>query len=294
MKRFEKVPTLQQWLLVRNGFDSPAALSAHLADRRRVLDAGCGNGRVTALLRSLTSPEHTEIVAVDAVSADVARRNLAELPNITVAPADLLGDLSSLGEFDFIYCQEVLHHTGDPQAAFANVAKRLAPGGELAVYVYRQKAPVREFVDDFVRDRISGMSYPEAMGVSRQITALGHALSDVPGRCACRRWRFSASRLGVHGPALLLSLLRQVLLNDAVTQEENIVVNYDWYHPQDCSPHTLPEVLEGFARRDSAVEHQCQDPYGITIRGRACAACRGRGVKICARVLARPLGPIAV
>lgn len=259
----------QQWLLTRNGFGSLAELRAHLADRRRLLDAGCGNGRVTALLRSLTSPEHTEIVAVDAVSADVARRNLADLPNITVAPADLLGDLRSLGEFDFIYCQEVLHHTGDPRAAFANVAHRLAPGGELAVYLYRQKAPVREFVDDFVRDHIGGMSYTDAMAVSRQITALGRALSDVPGTVRVPAVDVLGIEAGEYTvQRFLYHFFIKCYWNDDVSEEENVVVNYDWYHPQDCSRHTLPEVLEWFHVAGLTVEHQYQDPYGITIRGR--------------------------
>ncbi len=52
---------------------------------------------------------------------------------------DMLGDLAPLGEFDLIYCQEVLHHTADPAAAFRNLVGRLRPGGELAIYVYRSR-----------------------------------------------------------------------------------------------------------------------------------------------------------
>ena len=35
----------QTWILGRNGFASAAALRAYLMDKRRVLDAGCGNGQ---------------------------------------------------------------------------------------------------------------------------------------------------------------------------------------------------------------------------------------------------------
>ena len=38
------------WILTRNGFSSPQQLQIHLQSRKRILDAGCGNGRVTALL----------------------------------------------------------------------------------------------------------------------------------------------------------------------------------------------------------------------------------------------------
>jgi hypothetical protein len=49
-----------RWILTRNGFSSPAELRAWLSTRTRILDAGCGNGRVTALLRTY-APEAAEI-----------------------------------------------------------------------------------------------------------------------------------------------------------------------------------------------------------------------------------------
>ncbi len=124
-----------EWIFRRNGLASAAALTAWLAPRGRVLDAGCGNGRVTALLRRY-APAATEIVGIDLTSADVARGNLAGLDRLTVVTKDLLGDLADLGEFDLIYCQEVLHHTQDPKAAFLNLTGRLTPAGEIAIYVY--------------------------------------------------------------------------------------------------------------------------------------------------------------
>ena len=38
------------WILTSNGFSTPAELGKWLENRTHVLDAGCGNGRVTALL----------------------------------------------------------------------------------------------------------------------------------------------------------------------------------------------------------------------------------------------------
>jgi len=43
---------IHSWILNRNGFADSEALRAYLADKKRVLDAGCGNGRVTALLHT--------------------------------------------------------------------------------------------------------------------------------------------------------------------------------------------------------------------------------------------------
>src|SRR3712207_5114554 len=72
------------WILRRNGFAGPEDLRRYLAGKRRVLDAGCGNGRVTALLRLHSDPARTEVGGIDLVSADIARENLAGAPNLWV------------------------------------------------------------------------------------------------------------------------------------------------------------------------------------------------------------------
>ena len=85
-----------EWILSRNGFKSPDELRAHLASKRRILDAGCGNGRVTALLHRYASVD-AEVVGIDLTAAHVAQENLADKERITIFSKDLLGDLDDLG-----------------------------------------------------------------------------------------------------------------------------------------------------------------------------------------------------
>jgi SAM-dependent methyltransferase len=258
---------IQNWILTRNGFLSRTELASFLEGKRRILDAGCGNGRVTALLREC-SPA-AEIVGIDAVSAEIASRNLSSYKNVRVLSKDLLSDLRDLGQFDFIYCQEVLHHTADPQRAFSNLAALLDPGGELAVYVYRKKAPAREFNDDYIRERISGLSYEEAMAVCRQITAFGKAVAEknvtvqVPAVDVLEipAGEYSAQRLIYH-------FFMKCFWNSNLSFEENAAINYDWYHPQLSSRHTLEEVRTWFSDLKLDIIHECVDFYGITVRGR--------------------------
>lgn len=267
---------IQDWILRRNGFANPDALTAFLSDRRRILDAGCGNGRVTALLQR-HAHAGARITGVDLVSADVAGANLAALPNVRVQPADLLGDLTPLGTFDFVYCQEVLHHTANPRAAFLNLADRVAPSGDIAIYVYRQKAPVREFVDDYVRDRIAGMPYEAASAVCAEITALGRALSEVDIDGVPLRIQVpSVAVLGIEAGEYELQrfvyhFFMKCFWNPALSESANVAVNYDWYHPQDATRHELSEVLGWFAEAGLVVQHSLVDPYGITVRGRRVA-----------------------
>ena len=258
---------IQQWILGRNGFATLAELKMFLKKKKRILDAGCGNGRVTALLREC-APAETKVVGIDLVAADVAKKNLARYSNVETRPADLLGDLSSLGRFDFIYCQEVLHHTSDPQRAFRNLCSLLEAQGEIAIYVYKQKAAAREFVDDYVRDRIAGLPYEEAMAVCRQITELGRALAEsgqrvkVPGvdLLGIEAGEYDTQRFVYH-------FFMKCFWNPALSFEENVAINYDWYHPQLATRHTADEVEAWFRNAGLEVNQRCVDPYGITMRG---------------------------
>lgn len=260
---------INRWILERNGFASNADLATFLRKRRRILDAGCGNGRVTALLRECSSPDHTEIVAIDLVAAKVAKQNLSGYRNIDVREGDLLGDLLSLGRFDFIYCQEVLHHTANPERAFRNLCSLLEPGGEIAIYVYKRKAPVREFVDDYVRDKIAPLNYEEATKACRDITELGRVLAslkctvNIPGVpvLGIEAGEYDLQRFVYH-------FFMKCFWNPSLSYEENVAINYDWYHPQLCSRHTREEVRGWFEDADLAVDHEYVDFYGITMRGR--------------------------
>ena len=140
----KKDSSIQKWILERNGLNSLSEFKDWLLNRDRILDAGCGNGRVTALLQA-NCDKSQEIIGIDLSSAEIAKSNLSSLENVEVYKKDLLGDLSEIGKFDLIYCQEVLHHTSDPFGAFSNLCSRLNPSGEIAIYVYKVKAPVRVY-----------------------------------------------------------------------------------------------------------------------------------------------------
>lgn len=258
---------IYNWILTRNGFASGDNFCRHLSSAGRILDAGCGNSRVTALLHKF-APESSEVVGVDLTAAEVARENLAAYPRVSIEQGDLLGDLSKLGKFDFIYCQEVLHHTVDPKAAFLNVCQRLNPRGEIAIYVYKVKAPVREYVDDFVRDRLSVLPYEEAMASMRQVTELGRVLSELKTEVTVPAVKVLGIDAGTYDvQRLLYHFFLKCFWNPELDAEANAAINYDWYHPQLCTRHTLPEVESWFAAAGLRVDQQCVDHYGITMRG---------------------------
>ena len=256
-----------QWIVTRNGVQSADGLRRWLEGRARILDAGCGNGRVTALLRHY-APDEAEIVGIDLTAAAVARENLAGLPKVTIREKDLLEDLSDLGSFDLIYCQEVLHHTSDPQRAFRNLATRLNPAGEIAIYVYKLKAHLREYADDFIRGRIAALDYDAALEAMQQLTAFGKALSELNTRVQVPNVDVLGIEAGEYDvQRLIYHYFLKCFWNPSLDFTANAAINYDWYHPELCSRHTLPEVEEWFTGAGLQIVHRCVDHYGITVRG---------------------------
>lgn len=257
-----------KWILERNNFKNVQDLKDFLKGKKRILDGGCGNGRVTALLRECSNPEETEIVGIDLVASPVAKENLAKYQNVSFYEKDLMQDLSDLGKFDYIYCQEVLHHTANPEKSFRNLVSILEKDGIIAIYVYKKKAPIREFTDDYIRDIISKFGYEDSMKVCHQITELSKVLSEqkikikVPSVdiLEIKEGEYDIQRFIYH------FFMKCFWCND-FSFEDNSVINYDWYHPQLCSKHTLKEVKEWFKAAGLTVLGENVDFYGITVRG---------------------------
>lgn len=257
-----------KWIVGRNGFSNGEELAGFLKGKKRILDAGCGNGRVTALLTKYADDD-AKIVGIDLTAAHVAAENLKDFKNVSIFQKDLLDDLSDLGTFDFIYSQEVLHHTADPKKSFDNLVKLLRPEGEIAIYVYKIKAPLREYADDYVRDIISGMSYEESSKALDEITEFGRVVAEKGITIQVPKVDVLGIEAGEYDlQRFMYHFFFKAYWNNMFSREENNAINYDWYHPQIATRHSLEEVLGWYSNNNLGVTHQFLDHYGITVRGK--------------------------
>jgi trans-aconitate 2-methyltransferase len=115
--------------LLRMG--DPVVRRLTLRGDERVLDAGCGSGRVTELL--LERLPAGRVVALDASAAMIAeaRRRLAPWgERVELVTADLARPLP-VGPVDAVLSTATFHWVADHDALFANLAAVMRPGGQL-------------------------------------------------------------------------------------------------------------------------------------------------------------------
>ncbi len=106
----------------------------------RILDAGCGTGVGTEYLVHL-NPQAT-VVGIDLsegalnVAKERCQRsgaNRAQFHHLSLFDVEEIP-----GEFDLINCVGVLHHTSEPIRGIQALAKKLAPGGLMHIFVYAE------------------------------------------------------------------------------------------------------------------------------------------------------------
>jgi trans-aconitate 2-methyltransferase len=100
----------------------------HLSGSETVLDAGCGSGRVTAMLLERLPQGH--VVAVDAAPSMVEHAREALGDRATVFQQDLL-DLELPEPVDAAFSNAVFHWVPDHPRLFARLNAALKPGGQL-------------------------------------------------------------------------------------------------------------------------------------------------------------------
>jgi SAM-dependent methyltransferase len=119
---------------------------------KRILEAGCGKGRHTALAAEFGA---RDIVALDvSEAANIAYQNVGGHPAVHIVQADL-NRPPVQRVFDYAFSVGVLHHVPDPERGFHALVSKVHAGGHVSVWVYGREgngwivhlvSPIRERV----------------------------------------------------------------------------------------------------------------------------------------------------
>lgn len=254
------------WYLERYGYRDLGQLKQFLSTKKRILDAGTGEGRDTELYS-----DHSNALVFGVDMSDgifFAYRDLKDRQNAHLIKADLTRLPFEEGFFDFIACDQVIHHTKDTFQSLRCLLKHLGPG-HIAIYVYKKKGPIREFCDDFIRDKSVHLSIEECMNLSRAFTSFGKALSEIKAEIHIPE---DIPLLGIKAGHFDLQRwiywnIFKCYWNEKIDWTSNVVTNFDWYHPKYAHRHTPDEVRAWFMQEGLSVCHFLEVDSGISVIG---------------------------
>ena len=111
-------------------------LFAHLGPLRglKVLEPGCGTGRLTEILSDLVGPTGV-VVALDIspMMVKAARSRTATRKNVEIHLSAVEDFPMEEGEYDLIVCHQVFPHFEDKKKVLTSLSKALKPEGKLVV-----------------------------------------------------------------------------------------------------------------------------------------------------------------
>jgi arsenite methyltransferase len=169
-----------------------------------------------------------------------------------------------------IFSEGVLHHTDSTETALKRLSDLLRPGGRFLFYVYRRKGPIREFTDDYVRERIGTLDPEDAWRAIMPITRLGQALGELDAEVDVEEpielLGIPAGRINVQ--RLFYWHVLKAFYRPDLTLEEMNHINYDWFAPANAHRQSPEEVRRWCDEAGLQVERESVEPAGITIVAR--------------------------
>jgi arsenite methyltransferase len=211
-------------------------------ENKTVLEVGCGSGGTVRMWAAKAKEFH----GVDISKAVYKAPNVLKSYEINgvFAQADLNNLPYENNSFDIIVSAGVLHHTPDTKISLKNIITKIKPKGKCLFYIYKMKAPLREYADDFIRSKVSDLPYDVVWEKMKEITTFAKSLHDqnitikIPEDVEVleiKKGEYDLQRF-------IYQYFFKCYWNDIRDFEDSNLVNIDWYHPKFSWRHTEIEI----------------------------------------------------
>lgn len=258
---------VRKWLLER--YKEPDYwLSEISMQKPLILDAGCGAGLGGFEYWGNVS-DKINYVGIDISEAvDVANKRALEkgFKNSIFIQESIDNLPFQEPLFDIIFSEGVLHHTDNTEKTFAHLAQFLKPNGLFMFYVYRKKSPIREFTDDYIRDKLQTISPEEGWDELKSLTQLGIKLGElnleieVPEEI--KVLEIPSGKVNLQ--RLFYWHIFKAFYDPNLSFDEMHHINFDWYAPKNAHRHTVEEIQIWCAKNNLTIEHFKEEDAGIT------------------------------
>jgi ubiquinone/menaquinone biosynthesis C-methylase UbiE len=228
---------MYKWLVERY-FGTEARRKAFLRRNKgkRFLDAGCGSGLSASLLfgKCLNTMEYVGADISDSIK--VAQERFKELGLNGVFLQEDLTTMRLNKKFDIIFCEGVIPFVSQPFKTVKNLVSHLEKKGVIMFYVCRKKAPIREFTDDFIREKLKNLNNEQAWNKLIPLTKLGKILGNLNVEIKIDedielleipKGKYNLQRF-------FYWFFLKAYYDKNFTIDQMNLINFDWYRPLNC------------------------------------------------------------
>lgn len=262
---------MKEWLIERYGDVPAASWWADYGEKPLVVDAGCGAGMSGLELFAPIVPRIRYLGVDISAAVDVARDRFEQAGlDAGFIQADITDLPLADDSVDVIFSEGVLHHTDSTEGALKSLARKIKQGGRFLFYVYKTKGPIREFTDDYIRNKLAGLPPEEAWNLMMPLTKLGEALGELNIEIEIPE---SIDLLEI--PAGRINLQRlfywhvfKAFYRPDLSLDEMNHINFDWYAPANAARQTPEQVRTWCAEAGLEIEREVIEEAGITVQAR--------------------------
>lgn len=236
-----------------------------------VLDAGCG-ASYTGLEYFRPILDRIRYLGSDiSVSVDVARQRMHDAgADAAFLQCDLTRIPLPKASLDAIFSEGVLHHTDSTQGAIHSLAPLLKKDGLFMFYVYKEKGPIREFSDDYIRAQMQDMTPEQGWEAMLPISKLGKVLGELDIEIDIPE---NINLLGINAGKISLQRffywhVLKSFYRPEYTLDEMNHINFDWFAPKNAFRQTPEQVRQWCEEAGLDIEREHVEEAGITIVAR--------------------------
>ena len=232
----------KQWYLNLFGFYNEESLLEYANNCKVIFDAGCGLGYKAKWIADMAPC--TRVIGMDlSDAAKIAASKYDNTKNLSFIRGDIAHTYIKDNCIDYVYCDQVLHHTLDPAKTLIELKRVTKLGGRIAIYVYRKKAIPRELLDE--RFRNISCTNDEILEMSKQLTELGKTLTDLNITINVPDIPLLNIKGGVYDiQRFIYWNFLKCYWNKDLGEITSIYTNYDWYAPKLAYRFSEEELLK--------------------------------------------------